>query len=114
SIIVAGAGAVPLSGVAVEIDDYRFADLGYRSVDVENVTTRFVGGLRGQFRGFDWESALLYSKARTEDEMDGVSMTGLQAAINRTTSDAYNPFVAGDMDNPPNAVFGVNNQDAID
>src|SRR5690606_29781600 len=63
---------------------------------------------------FDWESALLYSKARTEDEMDGVSMTGLQAAINKTTPDAYNPFVGGDLDNPRNAVFGVNNQDAID
>lgn len=113
-LIVAGAGSVPLSGAALEIKDYRFADLGYRAVDVENVTTRFVGGLRGQFRGFDWESALLYSKARTVDEMDGVSMTGLQAAINKTTPDAYNPFVGGDLNNPRNAVFGVNNQDTID
>src|SRR5690606_35555620 len=63
---------------------------------------------------FDWESALLYSKARTEDEMDGVSMTGLQAAINKTTPDAYNPFVGGDLNNPRNAVFGVNNQATID
>ena len=112
-LIVAGVGAVPLAGAPVEIQDYRFSDLGYRGVEVENVTTRFVGGLRGQFRGFDWETALLYSKARTEDTMDGVSMTGLQAAINRTTPDAYNPFAGGDLSNPRNAVFGVNDQDTI-
>ncbi|HEY1072166.1 TonB-dependent receptor [Brevundimonas sp.] len=113
-LAASGAGAVPVSGAPVEIRDFRFADLGYRSVDVENVTTRFVGGLRGQYLGFDWESALLYSKARTEDQMDGVSMTGLQAAINRTTRDAYNPFAGGDLTNPRNAAFGVNDQAVID
>ncbi|MGH7026429.1 TonB-dependent receptor [Brevundimonas sp.] len=113
-LATSGAGAVPLSGAPVEIRDFRFADLGYRSIDVDNVTTRFVGGLRGQFRGFDWETALLYSKARTEDEMDGVSMTGLQAALNMTTRDAYNPFAGGSLSDPRNAAFGVNNQTTID
>lgn len=108
-----GLTSVPLSGSALQIQDYRFADLPYRSVDVENSVVRLVGGLRGQFRGFDWESGLLYSKATTEDEMDAVSLTGLQAAINRTTSDAYNPFVGGDLSSPKDGDLTVNNRDTI-
>lgn len=109
-----GTAAFPAGGAAVEIQDFRFSDLGYRVIEVENVTTRYLGGLRGEYRGFDWESAILYSKARTTDEMDGVSMTGLQAAINMTTANAYNPFVGGDLDSPKDGAFGLNDQDVID
>lgn len=109
-----GTTAFPASGAAVEIQDVRFSDLGYRTIEVENVTTRYLGGLRGEYRGFDWESAILYSKAKTTDEMDGVSMTGLQAALNMTTPDAYNPFVGGDQDSPKDGAVGLNDQDVID
>lgn len=108
-----GLSSVPTTGAAVEIQDYRFADLGYRNVDVENTSIRLVGGLRGEWRGFDWESGLLYSSAKTVDEMDAVSMTGLQAAINRTTPDAYNPFVGGDLNSTKDGDFTVNNRDTI-
>jgi len=109
-----GLSSVPTTGAAVEVQDFRFADLGYRNVDVENTSIRLVGGLRGEWRGFDWESGLLYSKAKTEDEMDAVSMTGLQAAINRTTPDAYNPFAGGDLNSPKDGDFTVNSRDTID
>lgn len=111
---LSGLSGVPTTGSAIQIQDYRFADLGYREVEVENVTTRYLGGLRGERFGFDWESALLYSKAETTDEMDGVSMTLLQDAINRTTPDAYNPFVGGDLNSPRNGATGLNNQETID
>lgn len=109
-----GTAAFPAGGAAVEVQDFRFSDLGYRTIEVENITTRYLGGLRGQWRGFDWESAVLYSKAKVTDQMDGISMTGLQAAINRTTPDAYNPFVGGDLTSPKDGAFGLNNQATID
>ena len=108
-----GLTSVPTTGAAVQVQDFRFADLGNRGVDVENVSTRFVGGLRGEWRGYDWETGLLYSMSRTEDVMDAVSMTGLQAAINRTTPDAYNPFAGGDLNSPKDGDFTVNNADTI-
>lgn len=109
-----GSTAFPAGGAAVQIQDFRFSDLGYRTIEVENVTTRYLGGLRGDWRGFDWETAVLYSKAKTDDTMDAVSMTGLQAALNLTTPAAYNPFVGGDLANPQNGAVGLNDQATID
>ncbi|MBK5953834.1 TonB-dependent receptor, partial [Rhodospirillum rubrum] len=105
---------VPAEGTDVKLVRYRFNDVGEQVVNVDNWQSRILGGLRGEWRGFDWESAILYSKARTTDEMDGVSMTGLQAAINMTTANAYNPFVGGDLDSPKDGAFGLNDQDVID
>ncbi|HEY1071872.1 TonB-dependent receptor plug domain-containing protein, partial [Brevundimonas sp.] len=109
-----GLTSVPLTGAAVELQDFRFADLGFRNVDVENTSTRLVGGLRGQWRGFDWETGLLYSQATTEDVMDAVSMTKLQAAINRTTPDAYNPFAGGDLSSPKDGDFTANSRETVE
>lgn len=109
-----GSTSFPAGGAAVEIQDYRFTDLGYREIEVTNQTTRFVGGLRGIWNNFDWETALLYSRAEVEDQMDGVSMTQLQAAINLTTPNAYNPFVGGDLGSPKDAAFGLNDPHTID
>lgn len=113
--LVTGTGttAFPAGGAAVQIQDFRFSDLGYRTIDVENVTTRYLGGLRGDWRGFGWETAVLYSKAKTDDTMDAISMTGLQAALNLTTPAAYNPFVGGDLVNPQNGAVGLNDPATI-
>lgn len=113
--LVTGTGttAFPTGGAAVEIQDFRFSDLGYRSVDVENETTRYLGGLRGRHRGFDWETGLLYSKASVADVMDGISMTNLQTAINMTTPAAYNPFVGGNLNSPKDGAFDVNDAETL-
>jgi iron complex outermembrane receptor protein len=63
---------VPAAGRAVTFTNYRFNDLGPNKVEVENYQTRFLGGLKGEKFGWDWDSALLYSKADAKDESDGI------------------------------------------
>jgi iron complex outermembrane receptor protein len=108
-----GTTPFPVGGAAVEIQDFRFSDLGYRSVDVENETVRFVGGFRGVHKGFDWETGLVYSKASVADVMDGISMTELQNAINLTTPKAYNPFGGGNLLSPKDGRFDVNDAETL-
>lgn len=109
-----GTTVFPTAGAPIELQDYRFADAGYRDIDVTNYTYRMVGGLRGQWKGFDWEAGLLYSKASVEDVMDGTSMTKLQQALNLTTPNAYNPFVGGNLSSPKDAQFGLNDSAVVD
>jgi iron complex outermembrane receptor protein len=74
---------------------YRPIDAGPRKTEVMNMSTRVLAGLRGEFAGWDWESALLYSQADTEDKENRVSNTLFQQALARSTPDAYNPFNGG-------------------
>ena len=114
--LVTGTGTTPFpaGGAALRIQDYRYSDLGFRAINVENETTRFLGGLRGTWRNFDWETGLLYSKASVTDEMDSISMTELQRAINLTTPAAYNPFGGGNLTSPKDGRFDVNTAETID
>jgi outer membrane receptor protein involved in Fe transport len=92
---IPGLTNVPVEGRAVRLNQYRFVDAGYQGVDVSNYQARILGGLRGEWRGFDWESALLYSEAEAVDESDAVNTTALQASLALSTPDAYNPFNGG-------------------
>jgi outer membrane receptor protein involved in Fe transport len=92
---IPGLTNVPDAGRAVRLNQYRFVDAGYQGVDVSNYQARILGGLRGEWRGFDWESALLYSEAEALDESDAVNTTALQASLALSTPDAYNPFNGG-------------------
>lgn len=71
---------------------YRPIDAGPRETEVENLSSRILGGLRGDWQGWNWESALLYSMAASEDKENRVSNTLFQQALARNTPDAYNPF----------------------
>ena len=82
-------------GVNLEIRDYRPLDIGPRRVDVENNSFRLLGGLRGDWGQWNWESALLHSEAETTDVTNRVSNTLFQQAINGTTASAYNIFAGG-------------------
>lgn len=95
-----GLTGVPNGGLDLELIDYRPVDVGPQRVNVDNVTSRLLGGLRGELAGFDWESAVLYSRARTNDTMRTISATRFQEALSRTDSAAYNPFNGGDPDDP--------------
>lgn len=85
----------------VTIVGYDVLDVGMRSFDVDNEQVRGVMGLRGHLGEWRWDTAVVYSRARTVDtEHNRVSNTALQAALNSSDSaTAYNPFNGGDPNN---------------
>jgi len=91
---------VPASGLPVQITSLSYVDFGSRKVDVTNYQYRFLGGLKGNIGNWDWDSAALYTWATAADTQENFSNSLLQAAINRTTPDAYNPFNGGCVDTP--------------
>jgi outer membrane receptor protein involved in Fe transport len=111
---IPGLTGVANGGAALELQDYRPVDAGPLVVDVVNDTYRFVGGFRGELWGFDWETAGLYSKARTVDTMRTVSLTKFQEALSRTDASGYNPFNGGDPFNPRRRDSTPNPQSVID
>ena len=88
---------IPAAGLPIQIRNLSFWDFGGRVIAVENHQSRFLAGLRGEVSGWSWESALLYSDATVTDSQDHASSSATQAAISRTTPDAYNPFQGGDL-----------------
>lgn len=105
---------IPAAGLPVTIINYRFSDMGPTAVDVSSYQTRFLGGLRGKFAGFNWESAALYSRARVTDVQDAISATILQQQLALSTPDAYNPFNGGNIadtdgrDTTPSSAAAIN------
>lgn len=90
-----GLTGVPAAGLPVLMTNYRFVDTGFQVVKVDNYQARLMGGLRGEWRGFDWETALVYSEAEAEDVSPNINMTALQRQLALSTPDAYNPFSGG-------------------
>lgn len=91
---VIGTG-VPCSGLQLELDNYRFAQVP-RVVDVEGDTFRVVAGLRGSLNEWDWEGAFAWSRASREDiTHNRISNTLMTAALNDTTAAGFNPFAPG-------------------
>lgn len=90
-----GLTGVPAAGLPVLMTNYRFVDTGFQVVKVDNYQARLLGGLRGEWRGFDWETALVYSEAEAEDVSPNINMTALQKQLALSTPDAYNPFSGG-------------------
>lgn len=88
------------AGSPVTITALNYVDAGSRRVVVNNYQYRALVGFKGDIGNFAWETAGLYSWATVSDVTDGFSNTLLQAAINRTTPDAYNPFNGGSIGTP--------------
>lgn len=90
---------VPVDGMALIIDNYRFTEVP-RIVDNDADSLRILQGFRGEFsNGWDWESAIAWSKATRDDlTRNRVSNTLMQAALNDPTPAAYNPFSGGVVD----------------
>ena len=90
---IPGLTGVPAGGLSIQAIAYRVADSGPRRVDVTGDTYRLLGGLRGAWGDWDYDTAVLYSKAQVDDiQRNSTSLTALQDSINRSTPDAYNPF----------------------
>jgi outer membrane receptor protein involved in Fe transport len=77
----------------IRIDNWR-PDIGPRIINVEKETSRFLIGLRGATEsGWDWETAILSSKAESEDfTQNRLSNSLLEAGLADPTSNAINIF----------------------
>ncbi len=65
---------------------YRFADTGLTVAKVVNDSTRLLAGLSGSHFGWDWESAVLYTEAKREQDSNGqLYYPALVAAVNNGT-----------------------------
>lgn len=102
------------AGVPLELQDYRLADAGQQDFQVDQTVERYLIGLRGEWKGWDWDSALIYSRAETDDTMYSPSLTLFQAALSRTDSTAYNPFLGGNLTDPSSGDVRTNPQSVID
>ena len=87
----------PADGYDVVLRRYRVVDAGPRDIHVENTSWRALAGLEGEFAGFDWESAFLYSEAKTDDTTTRISNTLFMEALALDTPAAYNPFNGGGL-----------------
>jgi len=111
---LSGLTGVSNSGVAMTIANYRPVDAGGRTYTVTDDSYRLLGGLKGDWNGWKWDSALLYSEARTKDMThNAISNTLFQAALNRTDASAYNPFNGGSLTDYSGADATPNSQDTI-
>lgn len=92
---------IPDEGLDLDLDLYRAVDAGPRRISVDNISYRVLGGLRGTAGSWDWEGAVMYSEAETDDTTHNrVSYTLLQQALALDTPEAYNPFNGGNPGNP--------------
>ncbi|MDC1443300.1 TonB-dependent receptor [Gammaproteobacteria bacterium] len=67
-----------------------------RSWDSTRQTWRLVQGFRGNYGDWDWDAAVVASKATSKMNNHGrANLTLLDEALAKSTSDAYNPFCAG-------------------
>ncbi|MGY0633730.1 TonB-dependent receptor plug domain-containing protein [Luteimonas sp. A478] len=86
----------PEEGLDLRITSYRAIDTA-RPYTVDDDSYRVMAGVRGYLGNFDWESAVLYSRATTEDTQHGSISNSLFAeALGRSDPGAYNPFNGGD------------------
>ncbi|MFT2091017.1 TonB-dependent receptor domain-containing protein [Paraglaciecola sp. 2405UD69-4] len=106
---------VPDEGVPLELRYYRFADAGNRDVDVDNMQTRILAGLKGwTANDFEWESAFLYSQGYAKDRSESYSVNKIVEAMSLTTADAYNPFNGGSYSHITYGDEPTNSQSTID
>lgn len=105
----------PLDGNQnLTLTGYRFMDMGPISVNVVNKQYRILGGLRGDWNGWNWETALTWSEASAKDVSDNISATKLQEWAAKSTPDAYNFFNGGSLTNPTVGDDTLSNQAALD
>jgi outer membrane receptor protein involved in Fe transport len=111
---IPGLTNVPAAGLPVRLSTYRFVDAGQQRVDVTNWQSRFLGGARGKIGSFDFDSALLYSEAKSTDRSNAINMTLLQQNLALSTPDAYNPFSGGCSATPSVGDCSPSSQASID
>lgn len=102
-------------GEEVLLRSYRAIDTGPRNVEVDDTSYRVLGGLKGTYNDWDWETAAFYTAAETNDSANRIQASKFQQAINSTDpSLAYNIFTGGDVNNPNSGDTTLNPQSVID
>ena len=113
--LTSGIDGIGPDGATIIIEDYRPIDAGPRNVRVKKDVFRLVGGLRGDFFGWDFDAGLLYSQANTNDfTSNRISNSLFQDAVNRTDSTAYNPFNGACVNDVDSGDCTANPQSVID
>lgn len=98
---------VPCEGLALTIDNYRYADAPPTTYN-DSETWRMLQGLRGTLGLWDWETAVSLSKAARKDYTPAIpSNTLIQQALLDPTPQAYNPFSGGKNTNIERALVPV-------
>lgn len=98
---------VPCTGLELEIDNYRFAEIP-RVVNNDGDSYRFLQGFRGVWGMWDWEAAFTQSKAKQSDVTSNrVSNLLMAEALFDPTPNAYNPFSGGVNSNIERALIDV-------
>lgn len=97
----AGDATVPDEGLSFTIRNFTPLDTGFRRVNVEDESFRFVTGLEGSFGDWDFDTGVVYSEAETIDTTNNrVSHSLFQQALLSDQADAYNIFNGLDFDDP--------------
>ena len=92
---------VPEAGLGFEVLSLRPTDVGPRMIKIIGNSYRLLGGLRGNWGGWDYDTAIVYSKATVKDEArNRISTPLFQTQIGLSTPDAYNIFSGVNPDNP--------------
>ena len=83
----------PAEGLDVLIRRYRPLEHGPRVIETDHEMYRVLGGLRGTWKGWSWDSAVLHNEAESRDsEGNRLSKTLLRDRLSLSTPDAWNPF----------------------
>ncbi|NQZ23773.1 MAG: TonB-dependent receptor [Colwellia sp.] len=102
-------------GETVDLRKYRPVDTGPRHIEVTDESYRLLTGLRGYYDDWDWDTAVLYSKATTEDKTNRIHTQRFQGAINSTDeATAYDVFNGADVNNTNIGDPTGNSQSVID
>lgn len=106
-LIMPSTGFYNTTGEDVLILGWRPVDLGPRTIEVKQDTWRVMAGLRGTFKGWEWESGLVQSEAEAVDVEGNRQAKDLFIdAVSRTDASALNPF-AGPGGNPAAAFDAI-------
>jgi len=101
-------------GEEVLLRSYRAIDTGPRNVEVDDTSYRVLGGLKGSYNDWDWETAAFYTAAETNDSANRIQASKFQASINNIDPTlAYNIFTGGDVNNPNSGDTTLNSQSII-
>ncbi|WP_411820056.1 TonB-dependent receptor [Hyphococcus formosus] len=87
----------PAEGLDIAVRRYRFNELGARTIDVSQTQWRTLGGARGVYKNWDWDTAFGYSRASAKDVGLLVSRSALYAELSRSDAGALNIFDGPDI-----------------